>query len=61
MNKIDENISKNNNLDNNFSKTLKINFKFSKNFISKENLFSNSKSNFYLENKNAFNNNPVYS
>jgi len=60
MNKIDENISKNENLCFNFSKNNKINFQFSKNFISKENLFSNSKSNFYTENKNEFYN-PVYS
>ena len=60
MNKIDENISKNNNIWNDFTKNNKINFQFSRNFISKENLFSNSKSNFSTENKNEFDN-PVYS
>ncbi len=60
MNKIDENISKNNNILSKLTNNNKINFQFSRNFISKENLLSNSKSNFSTENKSEFFN-PVYS
>ena len=60
MNKVDENIPNNNNILSKLTNDNKINFQFSKNFISKEILFSNSKSNFSTENKSEFIN-PVYS